>query len=79
MSRTQPAFRERSKYLLGLFKEMFPMMEDKIRLWGPFDKDAIKIETTDKKFYVFTYYNDKDWGFQTYKNYIDCRRILPKS
>lgn len=79
MAREQPQFRAKSKQLIGMFRELFPQFQDEIKLWGPFDKDAIKIETKNKSFYVFTYYNPHDWGLQTYKNYIDCRRMIPKA
>lgn len=69
---------ERTLELVKIFKLLFPSMSDNIRLYGPFDKDALKIETKDKKFYVFNYRNNKDWGLQTYKNYIDCRRVTPR-
>lgn len=76
--RREPVIRSRTKQLYGIFQEMFPSIAEKIRIYGPFDKDSLKVETTDKKFYVFNYNNDRDWGLQTYKNYIECRRIFPK-
>lgn len=69
---------ERTKELLRVFLDLFPYMENEIRIYGPFDREALKIETKDKKFYVFTYRNNKDWGLQTYKNYIESRRVNPK-
>lgn len=70
---------QNSRQLYEIFKLKFPQMIDDIRLWGPFDKDALKVETKDHGYYVFTYYSTKDWGLQTYKNYIDSRRITPRS
>ena len=49
-------------------------MIERIRIWGPFEKDSLRIITTDDKYYIFNYSNNKDWGLQTYKNYIDSRR-----
>ena len=57
--------------LFDLFKEKFPSMGDKIKFYGPMDRCAVKLETYDRKIYIFTFIDDNDWGLQTYKNYID--------
>ena len=57
--------------LYHVFIDMFPVMAERIKSYGPFDRDSIKINTKDRKVYIFSYFNERDWGLQTYKNYID--------
>ena len=68
----------RLKEQLKIFEGLFPVIYRKIKIYGPFDKRSIKIETTDRHNYIFTYNGENDWGLQTYKNYIESRRSEQK-
>lgn len=58
------------------FKEMFPGFVGDVKLFGPFDRQTIKIELKDKNVLIFNYNGAADWGLQTYKNYLDS--LMPK-
>ena len=62
-----------------IFQFMFPEIGEKTKTYGPFDRNSIKINMTDKKVYIFVYFNERDWGLRTYKNYMDSFKMVNKA
>lgn len=65
--------------LYSQFIRMFPSFEFVIDKYGPFDKNTLKLDTKDKKCYVFTYNSEKDWAFRTMRYYMQEERGTEKA
>ncbi len=57
-----------------IFCTMFPDMGNRVKLYSQMDKRSLKIELTNGRIYVFTYFDEKNWCLQTYKNYIESSK-----
>lgn len=51
------------------FKATFPMWKDRIVGWTPNKDGSIKVELSEKIFYVFTYSDDHTWRLETVRMY----------
>ncbi len=60
------------KGLYDLFVPMFPQYEGMVRLYGPYDRQSIKLDFYDHRSYIFNYVDDRNWGFQTFKNHLEA-------
>ena len=69
------------KDLFTLFKYYFPQYVDQIMAWFPNGKDSIRIRTGMGLDYIFTYYNNRCWRFETvnsfYKDHAKGEGSMP--
>lgn len=64
----------RCKELYNTFLLYLPCFEESVARYGPFDRSSIKIEMKNKETYIFNYVDARNWGIQTYKNYIESNK-----
>ena len=53
-----------------IFKTFLPHIAEKTEAWFQNGKNSIRIRTTDKRDYVFTYSTEYSWSFETVDSYI---------
>lgn len=53
-----------------LFKSYFPSYAENTRAWFQNGRNSIKIRNNNGQEYVFTYYGEKGWCFETVNHYI---------
>ncbi len=63
------------KELLDKFEALFPSYKGKIVYYQPYDRVSLRL-TINHLTYIFTYVNEKVWGFQTEKHFIDSSRSI---
>ena len=44
---------------------------DKVEAWFPNGKNSIRIRQTNKQEFIFTYYSQKDWRFETVVSFLN--------
>lgn len=47
------------------FKAVFPNWADELVKWTPNSNGCIKVELTGKRFFIFTYVDDRTWRLET--------------
>lgn len=53
------------------FELYFPdYAKDKIDVWFPNGKNSIRIRQKNGQEFIFTYYNQKDWRFETIASFL---------
>lgn len=58
-----------AKDILEKFKQSFPMWADSIVMYKQNRDGSLKIELTGKRFYIFTYTDDKTMRLETVRSY----------
>ena len=53
------------------FRQYFPTLSDRIVRWGRFDQASIFLIDGQRREYIFSYHNDRDWSLQTKTNYLN--------
>ena len=59
-----PSTREIDKFI-----QVFPQWEPQIVKWTPHKDGTLKVELTDKRFFIFTYWDDRTWRLETVRSY----------
>ena len=54
---------------LNRFKQVFPMWADEVTMWTPNKNGSVKLELTGKRFFIFTYADDRTWRLETIRMY----------
>lgn len=58
------------KNILEIFQQRFFDLYSQVKEWFPNGRGSIRIRTSDKQDFVFTYYGEKDWCLETLDRYI---------
>lgn len=59
-----PSTREIDKFI-----QVFPFWEPHIVKWTPHKDGTLKVELTDKRFFIFTYWDERTWRLETVRSY----------
>lgn len=52
------------------FNDILPQDSKHVEAWFPNGRNSIRLRMLNKREYVFTYNDSKDWHFETIKSYL---------
>lgn len=52
------------------FKTYLPKISEVVKEWFPNGKNSIRVRTSNRTDFIFTFYNPDDWCFETLDSYI---------
>lgn len=56
--------------IFNTFKKLMPIYGDKTVEWSPHGYNKIRVRLATKEDFIFTWFNDKSWRFETLKSYL---------
>lgn len=63
------------KEIYSAFLLLFPNYDGMVFNYQPYDRFSIRLMMNNRH-YIFTYVNEKNWGLQTEKNYLDMAKAI---
>lgn len=63
------------KELYSQFLLLFPNYDERVSTYQPYDRMSIRLLISNRH-YIFTYVDEKNWGFQTEKNYLEVSKAI---
>lgn len=55
------------------FKEKFPSETEKIDIWFPNGRNAIRVRFKSRSEVIFTYWSDKKWKLESLDHFLDSK------
>ena len=58
------------KKIYEWFKLYFPMYAEHVEAWFPNGRNTMRVRQTNKQEFIFTYYGQYDWRFETVDRFL---------